>query len=261
MCAMPPALPELPSFARPPVVEVAVGVNFLQLPGLTALPLVDLARTWESRFPIRQEQPALPPVFTASGAAGFQLGPPPMRLWLTTSDGSVLLQIQRDRLLLNWRKLDGAPDYPRYQRLRDEFSECWEHLAAQVAEHQEYGVLQPASAEVTFFNHIPVAGPADLGRILEPFKSGWAPVGRHVATSLQIEEQVVNGDGNVCGQLAIGAVYRTGGLQLELTSRVSLDGFSSDSSILGPLDIAHAAVVNGFDAITTTQAHEVWGKQ
>ncbi|WP_370066817.1 TIGR04255 family protein [Mycobacterium sp. MAA66] len=258
---MPPTPAELPSFTQPPVVEVAVGVHFLQLPGLTALPLVDLADTWKSDYPIRQEQPPLPPVFAAPGAMGFQVGSPPVRLWLTSSDDSVLLQLQRDRLLLNWRKLTEASDYPRYQRLRDEFTGCWEHLAAEVGMHEEYGVLQPAMAEVTFLNHIPAPSPADLGEILSALQPGWAP-SQHLSTSLQVEEQIVDAIGNVVGQSTIGVAYRNGGLQLEVTSKVSLDGFPSDTSaILGALDVAHAAGVIAFDAATTEQAHKVWGKQ
>ena len=45
------SVPSLPSFTSPPVVEVAVGVEFLQLPGLGAVELVGLHDIWRRDFP------------------------------------------------------------------------------------------------------------------------------------------------------------------------------------------------------------------
>ena len=54
--------PALPSFERPPVVEVAVGVHFLQLPGRNTVALLRMAEIWSTRYPIVREQLGLPPV-------------------------------------------------------------------------------------------------------------------------------------------------------------------------------------------------------
>lgn len=253
---------KLPSYSWPPVVEVAVGVHFLQLPGLTALPLVQMASTWADRYPTVEERSPLPPVFSSSGAMpGFHLGTPPVRLWLLSADESVLLQIQRDRLLLNWRKLTPADEYPRYDRLREEFTTCWVHFSTLVGEHEEYGTLQPALAEVTFLNHVSMIDPAQLGDTLQPLRPGWVPA-EHFSTVLQVEQQLYDEEGNPRGHQSIGASYSDGGLQLEVTSRTSLDGYPSDmGTILDALDVAHNAGVVSFDHVTTEQAHKVWGKQ
>ena len=99
--------PALPSFERPPVVEVAVGVHFLQLPGLNTVALLRLAQMWVTRFPIVREQPASPPPGLPVGPIIFQVqnALPPLRYWLLTDDESLLVQIQHDRLLLNWRQV------------------------------------------------------------------------------------------------------------------------------------------------------------
>lgn len=262
MCAMTSPSSKLPSYSRPPVVEVAVGVHFLQLPGLTALPLVQMANTWSDRYPSVEEQSPLPPVFSSPGTMpGFHVGTPPVRLWLLSADKSVLLQIQRDRLLLNWRKLTPSDEYPRYDWLREELTRCWEHFAELVGEHEEYGVLQPALAEVTFLNHVPMADPAHLGDTLAPLRPGWVPA-QHFSTVFQVEQQLHDEEGSTRGHQSIGAAYNDGGLQLELTSRISLDGYPSDTgTILDALDVAHNAGVISFDHVTTEQAHKVWGKQ
>ena len=62
----------LPSFASPPVVEVAVVVEFLQLPGLGAVELVKLHELWRDRFPKLREQSALPPSPPVGASASFQ---------------------------------------------------------------------------------------------------------------------------------------------------------------------------------------------
>ena len=53
---------DLPSYDQPPVVEVAVGAHFLQLPGLNTVALVRLVDDlWRSRYPRTLEQPLSPP--------------------------------------------------------------------------------------------------------------------------------------------------------------------------------------------------------
>jgi hypothetical protein len=80
---------DLPSFDRPPVVEVAVGTHFLQLPGLNTVALVRLVDDlWRSRYPRTIEQPLSPPF--------PQLGRGP---------------------------------YPRYKKLRRDFVKVWREFS------------------------------------------------------------------------------------------------------------------------------------
>lgn len=146
------AVTHLPSFDHPPVIEVAVGVHFLQLPGLNTVALVRLADMWRERFLKVQEQPPLPPV-APGGSRLFTFevenSPPPHRFWLLTKSESLLVQIQHDRLLLNWRKVKDDDPYPRYGQLRQEFSQLWSEFTAIVLGGQ-FGAFQPTLAEVTF---------------------------------------------------------------------------------------------------------------
>ena len=64
--------PPLPDFADPPVVEVALGVQFQPPVELSPLDLGPLRERWRDRFPRLEQQPPLPPVVEAERAS--QLG-------------------------------------------------------------------------------------------------------------------------------------------------------------------------------------------
>jgi uncharacterized protein (TIGR04255 family) len=254
----------LPSFEHPPVIEVAVGVHFLQLPGLNTVALVRLADIWRERFPKIQEQPALPPAAPGGNQLFmFQVGnsPPPQRFWLLSETESLLVQIQHDRLLLNWRKVKDDDPYPRYGQLRQDFSERWSDFVRYVASG-DYGAFQPTLAEVSFFNRIPVSSPAEVPGAIAALNPNWRLDG-HLATSLQIERAMADDAGGQFGQQNIVLGYRPefGSIQLEITSKVRIDAESTDSvGILAALDKAHDADVLTFDQITTGNAHIAWGK-
>lgn len=255
--------PNLPSFEHPPVIEVAVGVHFLQLPGLNTVALVRLADTWRDRYPKIQEQPALPPAAPAGQMLMFQVqsSPPPQRFWLLTENESFLIQVQHDRLLLNWRKVKEDDPYPRYGQLRQHFSDLWSDFVRYVTS-ADYGVFQPSLAEVSFFNRIPVSSASEVPDIIAALNADWSLEG-HLVTSLQIERAILDNAGGQSGQQSIALGYRPefGGIHLEITSRIGIDAGSSDSTaILAALDQAHDVDVLTFDQITTESAHTAWGK-
>jgi uncharacterized protein (TIGR04255 family) len=253
----------LPSFEHPPVIEVAVGVHFLQLPGLNTVALVRLADRWHERYPKVQEQPALPPAAPGGQVFTFQVqnSPPPQRFWLLTDNESLLVQIQYDRLLLNWRRVDDDDAYPRYGKLRQDFSKLWSEFVDYVASG-DFGALQPNLAEVTFFNRIPASSASAVPAAIDALNPHWVLDGQQ-ATTLQIERAIVDSVGGQSGQQNIALGYRPefGFIQLEIASRVRIDAEANDlAAILSALDEAHDVDVLTFDEITTDAAQTAWGK-
>src|SRR5262249_22742105 len=53
---------------------------------------------------------------------------PPPRLWFLNQDGSRVVQIQQDRVVVNWRKINPSDRYPRYQNLRQAMTGALDHL-------------------------------------------------------------------------------------------------------------------------------------
>ncbi len=254
----------LPSFERPPLVEVAVGVHFLQLPGLNTVALARLADMWSSRYPRTKEQPALPPVVPGGGQTlTFQLQTslPPLRLWLLTEDESFLVQLQHDRLLLNWRKVNPDDPYPRYKTLRKDFTELWSEFGQYIAA-RDYGVLQPSLAEVSFFNRISLGAATDVADVVAALNPDWTLDGQR-STSLRLERDVRNAASKPQGNQTIALEYRPdiAFLHMEITTLVGIDAeLDATAAIFSALDEAHRAGVLTFDQITTDSAHTAWGK-
>ncbi len=108
---------------KAPLVEVAAGIHFDTFADLEPVARVLYAQESVGRFPVRVVQPAIQeqaPVLPS------RVGP--MRTWLVSADAATLLQVQDDRMLLNWRAV--GPAYPRFSaaggvmgRALEEFAE------------------------------------------------------------------------------------------------------------------------------------------
>ena len=110
----------LPKFDNPPVVEVALSVQFERL-SISAAHIGLVWQKFRDRFPNIEEKPEIeaaieqfgPPERKGPGVR-FEVGVMPIpRFWFVNQDGSELVQVQRDRFIRNWRKKDGGPGYPK----------------------------------------------------------------------------------------------------------------------------------------------------
>src|SRR5262245_11223525 len=93
----------LPDFDNPPLVEVALGIQFRPFMHLRGLELAPLRERWREAYPHVEEQPALPSAIegAAAGQIALQvnLGPvAPTRFTFVSADGSEVAQVQHDRL-------------------------------------------------------------------------------------------------------------------------------------------------------------------
>lgn len=254
----------LPRFTNPPVVELAIGIEFLPLPSLSTVPLVELRPLWSGAYPYVEEQPVLPSRNTGKAQIpGFNLelvtGVPPIRLWLLNDNRSELLQVQNDRLVINWRANYGSV-YPHYRQLEPRFVENWAILGRAVAE-RSLGQLQPIIAEVTYINHFALEDGETLFDALSvlnrnsPLES-FEPV-------IQLGSPIMTADGSTqFGEQSI-AVNRSqdGGREVHLTSVAQVGFFRGDSDpITNALRRAHARAVTNFTEVTTDRMHQRWGR-
>ena len=83
------------------------------------------------------------------------------RLWMVNDNDTRLIQVQPDRLVVNWRKVGGDDVYPRYEAIREQFTAVVDKFSAFLAE-QELDELRVNQCEITYINHIPVSDEADL---------------------------------------------------------------------------------------------------
>lgn len=260
---------ELPAFARPPVVEMAVGVQFKALPALRGIRLGPLRERWREAYPLVDEQPALAPVFEASMPQGvtveFPLGPvPPVRYWFLSQDSTELVQLQHDRLIVNWRQGDDLGEYPRYDHMRDLFLTRLRELSEFVVEEQ-LGAIEVSQVELNYINAVD-AGPDAQGR-LDRLLRGWATPEHHLGQPLQarvnfVYEMESVGAGPVRLYVGVDPAQRPDGQPVSFFT-LTVRGGPADSSLEATtefMDIAHEHLVRSFAELTPEELHAEWGR-
>lgn len=257
----------LPDYEQPPVIEVVIGLEFLPLPGLGAIGLVGLRERWRALFPKAQEHVPI----VSSGQPGIVIqgvglqiggGALPLRLWMISENEDKLLQVQNDRLVLNWRRLEGTQadgPYPRYKTLRPLFQDRLTDFMSYLTE-EGIGDVQPTIAEVSFINAIEVpTGDPDLAHVLSTARHADLP-GRLVQSQTELVLDVST-EVEAQGNTVITAQYRADNrLNLTVGTRLALGPADGTEQILSALDKAHNVGVNGFTSVTDPSMHEKWGR-
>ncbi len=274
---------DLPDFELPPVVEVAIGVQFSPLAEFRSKHLALLWERWRTDCPVWEDQAPIPPTKEWFGAPGpfqpdvrFEFGPPPLRRALFSDEGGTeLRQVQSDRFVGNWRKL-GDP-YPRYDDadgnavlgLRSRFRADLEFVAAFIAEHQ-LGTLKPNQCEVTYVNHIPRTGPAGaatLEDVVAPWRGEWSDdfLPEPEAIELAIRYLLTEGGRNV-GRLHVAAMPARDQATGELLTRLTLTAHGVPigegiDGVMAFLDLGRRYIVKGFASLTTEAMHRKWRRK
>lgn len=277
LSARPESSSELPKYEKPPVVEVAISVQFDEL---AAFSPVHYGLFWErirDRYPKTEHHPPLGSIMEVFGTQGVQSalmsieGSFPLgRCWYLGENGQRLLQLQPNRFALNWRKLDADTAYPSYDTLRQLFQQELEEFLG-FASDNGLGEFEPTQCELTYLNHF-FAGrewhrKTDLGDVIarwcEPEASGYLPEIEDVRLAWQhrFEEE-----GVPLGRLHIQlhSAFRTSDrhplLVLQLIGRGAPIGQGVEG-VVGFADEAHAWIVRGFTEITTEKMHTLWERQ
>jgi len=218
---------------------------------------------WESRFPKAEEHEALPPTRPLRGAGGFELqfgqGLPPARLWLISDGGERLIQVQRDRLLLNWRKV-GSAAYPGHGALLAEFAQLFREFRASPPV-QGVG-LKPLVTEWTYVNRLDSGQLVD-GAALSAWTTPSLPfASESVATRLQHIRRFHHQDR--LGQVEFGAEPTLIGEDQAALLTISAKCFHEpETSMQEAVDCASTAweVARAtFDASITDSARRDWGE-
>lgn len=265
----------LPRFSNPPVAEVAISVQFDEL---ARFELVHFGLFWErirKRYPRTEHHPPLPAVvelFRTQGRAsltvesGFPIG----RCWYLSDNELRLVQIQPDRFVINWRKLETEAEYPSYEALRLSFLEELDLFLSFVQEH-ELGQFEPTQCELTYVNHIP-AGPgwsnySELHKVLAPWTGRMSEAYLPQIENLRLAWQYFMGDkDSAFGRLHVQmqSALRNSDQHPLFVLQFSGRGAPTKGDLPGVLeflDMSHHWIVRGFTALTTAQMHKIWGRQ
>ena len=264
----------LPEFEKPPVVEVAVSVQFN--PPVLNGPLLML--WWiqvRDRFPKFELAAPLPSsIETFEGPQepriDFRISdaPPTPRLLMVSESDTEVIQIQENIFGCSWRKLSPEHEYPRYEDIRDKFHR--ELTAFQTFLRDEgLGHLSPAQCEVTYVNVIQPEGisdiHSDLGKIIPSatprLTEGFLPAPEQTRYSSQY---IIPGAGKVpLGRLHVRAQPsyllsdKTPMYLLTLTFRGCPQG-SDTAAIIETMGLGHEWIVRGFATLTSSEMHRIW---
>jgi uncharacterized protein (TIGR04255 family) len=252
-------------------VEAVIAIEFAPI-ALNFIDLGQLAGEWREEYPLAEAKEALhpsPPLFAEDlpFIAGFAQDSPAVRLWLREQDSGWLVQIQPDRLVLNWRRTDTDPEYPRYSTLKTEIMRLWSAFL-NFLELRDLEFPVPTSFEFTYLNRIVFENPDDnssaaaftiLNAVPEAMPGDSTFLRFHMLRHLNMTR-----DGND-GQLEVSSepdfVDDTIAYVVAVRTRGALKAGTSDSEISTRLDYAHSVGVRAFTAITEDQLHDVWGRE
>jgi len=263
---------DLPDFEHPPVVEVALSVQFEPL----LLQTKHLALLWEkcrAEFPEWLDQPPIAPAFEIFGAgilnARFSSVPLPRALFRNAA-GTELKQYQADRFVRNWTKAETDPQYPRYEKIREPFAADLRTLIEFLEEHS-LGNFVPNQCEVTYVNLIPLADGAArlIGEVVHPWSGTYSDSFLHeseatevAAHFLMMQQQRAEPVGRLHVQGVVVAYRGTErrAVQLTLTARGQPLGAGVDG-VLAFLNLGREYIVRGFTSFTTPEMHKSWGRR
>ena len=243
----------LPSYTDPPVIEAYLGVEFDVHPWLSPTNLFAAWEIWRESYPqVSVQQPG--PSFPNLGVGLIHLGPPPIRLWMLDTSGNHLVQLQEDRLLLNWRRLTSDEGYPRFDSLLPEYLGLWTSLTSWLAQR-----TQPPPTcrvvEMGYVNSVPLG----LGGMAEALT--WLAEAPPASTgqgsiTFAIERPLPAGIG-VTNIVAASLPDHT--MQLTVTTRLPLAPGGHD--LEETIKLAHSLSVWTFTDSTRTSKHKEWGRE
>jgi uncharacterized protein (TIGR04255 family) len=262
------------TFARPPVNEVVLSIQFANQASDDAMLLAEFWPRIKSRFPTLERQPPIASVvedFSSPpkpGSIELEFGPQafPQRYWCISEPGNDLIQFQKDRFLINWRKQGDDIPYPRYEHVREGFSEL-----APIFQEAVSAPLEITQCEITYINQINASpesgfGHMELSRVLRLFKDQISLEAVPAAEDTQFQSRHVlrHDDEEPFGRFYISAspgfrnsdnapVYGVTLMSRGAPTTPDLDG------AIGFFDDGHDRIVRTFKEITTEDMHQEWG--
>ncbi|MDQ6949738.1 MAG: TIGR04255 family protein [Actinomycetota bacterium] len=263
----------MPDYRRPPIDEVAIGVQFPVIPGFFDAHVGILWQSLRSTYPRveshpRQEPPveAFSPnegVLTAMQLQLISSQQVQGRTWLISADDSSLIQVQNTRFVHNWRHREG--EYPHFDDIFAAFSDEYDSFSRMLASE---GLAQPQieQLELTYINWIEELTSAQFFRPAEVAKVATPGVGPNPEDQTWLARYLARD-----GETPIGRLYvqcepavRVGpgppspGTQLALIYRRPISGFGNPSEMLEHFEFGREAIVRTFTDLTTAEAHATW---
>lgn len=264
--------PKSPDFTNPPLTEVVCGLQFAPVQGWLTSHYGLLWNRIKAEYPISEDQPPLPRVkledFDAPPEFGVVILPPLRRVFYCTEPANYLVQVQPNRFLHNWRKLQETDAYPRFPDAYSRFSEQWSGFRSFL---KDSGLTPPAVQlfELTYVNMIGGPGaifPRDAWRFMNFYRalpqtaSGADPRALELTIGWPLGEK----PGRLTMKLQHGVRATEPREEAEPVMIVEFTALGMADKTGDNMEqwfkAAHDAIVYTFAALTTEEGHRIWGR-
>jgi uncharacterized protein (TIGR04255 family) len=266
---------DLPDFRKPSLAETVLSLQLEPIGGLTTAHVGLLWQRFREQLPFIEEHAPLPPVFEkfgppspASVEVTIEEKPPVPRVWFLNEPKAELIQVQADRFIHNWRKMEGMEPYPRYEPIRDKFrGEV--AILAQFLKDERLGTLAVNQCEVTYVNHIEPSGVWERHGQLEMALRNWSrlPAGAFLPEpedgGVRLRFVIPSEAGEPIGRLhvAMQPAWKKADNSPILSMNLTARGAPIGEGIEGAFaffDLGRRWIVKGFADLTTPDMHRVW---
>jgi uncharacterized protein (TIGR04255 family) len=262
----------LPDFEHPPVAETAIGIEFEQQRQWTDAYFGLFWSSVRKNYPKSRSQlvpPTIPPGTTAPSI--LPMGPRVRYQFLDESEHH-LIQIQTDKLFLNWQRVSSErvdPDqYPRYECLKPDFVSALGHLQRFLDREPLLDPLDVTACEVTYVNHIDRGEGWDTLSDISSLIRNWEPPAQDsvlaAPAGVSFSGVYQAGEGRAL-QIILQTAVRNKDLKeivlLTVSGRVR-PATSNNPDVLDALDTAHKLAVLGFYQFTDPDVQtRVWKRK
>lgn len=141
---------KLPKYKNPPLNEVALGITFAPLKKMKAAYIGLFWNNVKKEFPKCEQAQVIGD--NINEIIEEETGMPNPRIWLISKDDDLLIQIQKNKFLLNWRKKDKS--YPHYEDVSERFFKYLKEFSDFLIKN-DLGPIEYTEFELSYFNHIP----------------------------------------------------------------------------------------------------------
>jgi uncharacterized protein (TIGR04255 family) len=259
-------------FQKAPLTEVICGVEF-NAPDFSS---VHFGMYWQE---IRERFPTFPTDRPPIGEIPvLPFLPKLRRVWFQSADKQKLIQLQADKFLYNWRKLDENDQYPHFQEVYQAFEGEWQKFQTWWSDIQKSNppsfsepefqsflrFLQPIRYELTYINQIDVSlgwsNPGEHQKVFNFIGRSWesCTLGQPALQNTNLEFVLPNGLGTLSVVVSQAMkLDETPLLFCELTAR------SPDARVELSrwFEAAHQNVVQTFIDLLQEDIKKIWGLQ
>ena len=253
----------LPKYKNPPVNEVILGITFNPIIKMKAAHIGLFWNKIRKNFPKCEQAPVIGDI---NEIIEPETGLPVPRTWLINREDDHLIQLQKNKFLLNWRKRE--KNYPHYNDISELFFEQLNNFYSFISEN-DLGSIDIRNYELTYINNILKGEGWDeikqLGKLLpdivwredsnrflnNPEALIWQSVFTFPDNKGKLVAKIQQGIRNIDSHPLI---------IFELSAH-SINSDKTENEMLEWFNMAHEWIVKGFEDLTSDEIQKtVWEK-